>query len=376
MKTKPELLSIQEASELLGVHSETLRRWDRSGKLPAIKVGTRGDRKYRVSDIQKIKAKLNPTQEITENDLIVFVQEKVSLSKDKTDTYREQVNNLRKKLEDYIKDNPEFDLIKMLHSGSVQKGTALSTRKEMDVAVYMKPDNIEEYELLDILEYVQKALVEVYEGQMSEAQFTLGTHCVRVNFKGKGLDVDVVPVIYKGKSKDRGDLLNRDTGEWVETSIPLHLDFIRARKKLYPLFGDLVRMTKWWRDEIDFKFKSFLIELIWCHLVDTQSLPESRIEGFAEFLSYVLRTQLKKRIIFTDYYKLTGVKQDNASPVQIYDPVNPENNLGSGLTDQERLKIVSESQNAFNALSLATEAYTKRDAVENWQKILGSSFNP
>ncbi len=314
--------------------------------------------------------------EITENDLTVFIQEKVSLSRDKADTYREQVNNLRKKLEDYIKDNPEFDLIKMLHSGSVQKGTALSTRKEMDVAVYMKPENIEDQELLDILEYVREALVKVYEGQMKEEQFTLGTHCVRVNFKGKGLDVDVVPVIYKGKSKDRGDLLNRDSGEWIETSIPLHLDFIRARKELYPLFGDLVRMTKWWRDKIDFKFKSFLIELIWCHLVDTRNLPESRIEGFAEFLSYVLRTQLKERIIFTDYYKLTDVKQDNVSLIQIYDPVNPENNLGGKLSDQERLKIVTESQTAFNALSQAVAAYTKGNAVENWQKILGSSFNP
>ena len=313
MKIKSELLSIQEASELLGVHSETLRRWDRSGKLSAIKVGTRGDRKYRVKDLHRMKAKLNPTQEITENDLTVFVQEKVSLSRDKADTYREQVSNLRKKLEAYIKDNPEFDLVKMLHSGSVQKGTALSTRKEMDVAVYMKQENVEGHELLDMLEYVRKALVKVYEGQMGEEQFTLGTHCVRVNFKGKGLDVDVVPVLYRGKPKDRGDLLNRDTGEWVETSIPLHLDFIRARKKLYPLFGDLVRMTKWWRDEVDFKFKSFLIELIWCHLVDTQNLPESRIEGFAEFLSYVLRTQLKERIVFTDYYKQTDVK-DNISP--------------------------------------------------------------
>ncbi len=56
----PNLLSIQEAADILGLHSETLRRWDREGKLSAIKVGNRGDRKYRYEDILKIKAGYEP----------------------------------------------------------------------------------------------------------------------------------------------------------------------------------------------------------------------------------------------------------------------------------------------------------------------------
>ena len=54
--TKPvnSLLSIQEVSDLVGVHPETLRRWDREGKLPAIKINERGDRKYRYGDVIKI----------------------------------------------------------------------------------------------------------------------------------------------------------------------------------------------------------------------------------------------------------------------------------------------------------------------------------
>lgn len=49
------LLSIQDAANLLGVHPETLRRWDNDGKLKAVKVGDRGDRWYKQEDLLKIK---------------------------------------------------------------------------------------------------------------------------------------------------------------------------------------------------------------------------------------------------------------------------------------------------------------------------------
>lgn len=48
-----KLLRINEAAEMLGVNPETLRRWDREGKLLAIKVSKRGDRRYKLEDLQK-----------------------------------------------------------------------------------------------------------------------------------------------------------------------------------------------------------------------------------------------------------------------------------------------------------------------------------
>ena len=62
-KTKNELqklLTIRQASEVLNVHVETLRRWDRSGKLKAIRVNDRGDRRYKSEDLEKmLKTKLS-----------------------------------------------------------------------------------------------------------------------------------------------------------------------------------------------------------------------------------------------------------------------------------------------------------------------------
>lgn len=54
MDNQNDLISIQEAAEMLGVHPETLRRWDRSGKLKAIKIGERGDRRFSKTDILKL----------------------------------------------------------------------------------------------------------------------------------------------------------------------------------------------------------------------------------------------------------------------------------------------------------------------------------
>lgn len=54
MKTQSDLITLQDAAEMLGLHPETLRRWDRSGRLKAVKVNERGDRRYSKDDILKL----------------------------------------------------------------------------------------------------------------------------------------------------------------------------------------------------------------------------------------------------------------------------------------------------------------------------------
>jgi len=50
----PELLTLQEASEILKCHPNTLRQWDRKGILVAVRFGERKDRRYRKEDILKL----------------------------------------------------------------------------------------------------------------------------------------------------------------------------------------------------------------------------------------------------------------------------------------------------------------------------------
>lgn len=53
MAKKIKLLKIREAAEMLGVNPETLRRWDREGRLKAVIISERGDRRYKKEDIFK-----------------------------------------------------------------------------------------------------------------------------------------------------------------------------------------------------------------------------------------------------------------------------------------------------------------------------------
>ena len=57
----PRLLNINQVAKILGVVPTTLRRWDNSGKLKAIRIGNKkgvGERRYRREDIIKIMAQL------------------------------------------------------------------------------------------------------------------------------------------------------------------------------------------------------------------------------------------------------------------------------------------------------------------------------
>ena len=54
MAKKIKLLRISQAADMLGVNPITLRRWDKSGYLKAIKIGARNDRRYKINEVEKI----------------------------------------------------------------------------------------------------------------------------------------------------------------------------------------------------------------------------------------------------------------------------------------------------------------------------------
>lgn len=53
-KEIPELMSMKETCELLKVHPNTLRQWDKNGILKAVRFGVRRDRKYKKEDVLKL----------------------------------------------------------------------------------------------------------------------------------------------------------------------------------------------------------------------------------------------------------------------------------------------------------------------------------
>jgi len=43
----PDLLTVREVAEILRVSPLTVKRWGKRGKLPAIRINSRGDRRYK-----------------------------------------------------------------------------------------------------------------------------------------------------------------------------------------------------------------------------------------------------------------------------------------------------------------------------------------
>src|SRR6266567_758474 len=311
--------------------------------------------------------------EITHDDIVSFVTEKVNLPPDTAKKHRKQVNDLRERLEAKIDEDPAFDLIKMLHAGSVAKGTALRTVNDLDVAVYVKTGDAPEDDS-QLIPWLAERLAEATPN-MKPDQFEPQAHCVTVNFRGTGLNVDVVAVLYEGGDDDRGWLVRKHTGERVLTSIPLHLEFMSDRKRLYgDDYKQLIRIVKWWKREIDLRFKSFMIELLWARLAANGASLADYPTALENFFTYIIKSGLKQRVFFTDHYSKTKLPARNTGVIEIFDPVNPNNNIAKNYGEADCQAIVKAAHEALDAIGEAKYATTKYEAVECWQEILGRGF--
>ena len=50
----PDVLTLKQACDILNCHPNTLRNWERDGKIKCIRFGKRGDRRFHKVDIIKI----------------------------------------------------------------------------------------------------------------------------------------------------------------------------------------------------------------------------------------------------------------------------------------------------------------------------------
>ena len=301
----------------------------------------------------------------------------MNLPRDKASEYRAQARRLREKLDGYLSENPDFTLKKMLLSGSIAKGTALRSLNDIDLACYISGADTP-HDVAELLDYLAERLRKAFPN-FSPDQVAPQTYSVTVSFRGTGLDVDVVPILYDGDPQWYGRLVSQDDGSFLETSIPLHLEFIGKRKKAQEQhFAQVVRLVKFWAHRLKdeqpgFRFKSFMIEMILSHLCD-QGLDFSDYpEALQHFFTYVARTNMREKIIFTDYYRASAVGQF-PTPVQVIDPVNAKNNVASLYAATQADAIVEAALDAGDAIDAALAAPTKQATVYYWRKVFGPSF--
>jgi tRNA nucleotidyltransferase (CCA-adding enzyme) len=316
-------------------------------------------------------------QHVDHCDILRFAEERVNLPRDKANEYRAQARRLREKLENFISEHPDFTLRKMLLSGSLAKGTALRSLNDIDVACYISGSDAPN-DVPALLNYLAERLRTAFPN-FNPDQVQPQTYSVTVSFRGSGLDVDVVPIIYNEDPQWYGNLVSQEDGTFLKTSIPLHIDFIRKRKQAHEKdFAQVVRLLKFWsrlqkRERGGFRFKSFMVELILSHLAD-QGLDFSDYpEAMQHFFTYIAKSNLRERIVFDDCYKPSTVGA-LSEPIQIIDPVNAKNNVSRLYTIEQADMIVDAALDAGDAIDAALAAPTKQETMYYWQKVFGSSF--
>lgn len=316
-------------------------------------------------------------QHVGHDDIVKFAQERVNLPKEKADEYRAQARRLRERLESYLDEHPDFTLKKMMLSGSLAKGTALRTLNDIDVACYISGADAP-HDVPKLLNYLAERLRKAFPN-FSPDQVKANTYSVTVSFKGTGLDVDIVPILYRGDPNWYGDLVNQSDGSFLETCIPRHLEFIRKRKREHETdFAQVARLIKYWAGRMKlerdgFRFKSFMSELILAKLADQGLDLSDYPEALQHFFTYVARSNVRELISFADYYPATAVGTFS-EPVKIIDPVNAENNVSKLYTATQADMIVDAALDAGDAIDAALAAPTKQETVRYWQKVFGSAF--
>lgn len=316
-------------------------------------------------------------EHVTHHDIAQYAKDQVNLPKDWADEYRAQAARVRDKVTRYLDEHPDFTLKKILLSGSLAKGTALKNLNDIDMACYIACSDAPS-DIKALLEYLADKLRKAFPN-MNPDQVQPKTYSVTISFRGSGLDVDVVPIIYDNDPDWYGKLISQDDGSFLDTCIPRHLEFIRTRKSTQPIhFAQVIRLAKQWVKNVkieraNFKFKSFMVELVMAKLLDDGKNFSDYPEALQSFFTYIATSDLCELIAFRDYFPKSKVASFSER-VKIIDPVNPKNNAAKFYTISQADAIVDAALDAGDAIDSALAATTKERTIYYWQKVFGPSF--
>jgi len=314
-----------------------------------------------------------PPKHVTHSDVLAFADAKVNLKAEDLKKYREQANRVCSHIERYIGENPNVGFVRTRLAGSLAKHTAGRGLSDIDIALYVKPEDEETGKDLDsLLAWVKAQLEKTYPNTGIEIE----EPCVVIRFSDAYLDVEVMPVLLEDTKSDYGRIWLPGSLDSAWTSISRHLEFLGNRRIANkPHFAQTVRLLKKWRSVQGIDFQSFLIELLAARLVDEGVHFSDYPNALIAFFNSILRDDLEEPVIFTDYFKKTDFPKDDLSPITIWDPVTPTNNVAKDYTSSQKDAILKAVEEAGDRLTYAARCSTKGEAIEHWKAVFGPSFS-
>jgi hypothetical protein len=314
--------------------------------------------------------------ELTDGQLLYFVNNRLKLPKGKRAEYLAQVDHLIDRFSAAADGDDVIDIKKFLKTGSLRKGTVLRPNGDCgvdaDVAVFLNADGATQYDLANLHGRIRKLLVKIYPTKKPE-DFAIQPRTLGIEFRESGLEMDLVPLLVIDGPGDYGWQPSSRGESPVKTSVTKQLEFIRARKDDYANFTALVRLLKYWRNfqELGDSLRSFAIELIVSHLQDEEGVPDGLEEGLLRFFRYVTQSELKTPISFKECGTPASWPKDR---VVVLDPCNVGNNVTRRISDQDCEEIVGKCREAWETLTYARNFDGKTQTLELWKEIFGRSF--
>lgn len=312
---------------------------------------------------------------LTDDQIGVFVSKVLHLGPGKRKEFLSQVDYLIARLKKKIDEDSSFNVKGFKKTGSLMKGTVLKPKGDFgvdaDIAVSLDLSEAEKDDIEKLHDIICKLLIAVYPTKKEE-DFQVQPRTLGIHFRDSGLDVDLVPVIPIPEEPGFAWQPSSQQGDPVKTCIQGQLDFIKRRKAADSRFKTLVRLLKKWRNENELdELRSFTIELLVAHCYDRDGAATSLESGLQRFFLYVAQSGLEEPITFPENGRVTSFPDD---AVVILDPVNKDNNVAMRLTNDERKKITTAAESAWETITAASCKGGKGDTLDLWKDVMGRSF--
>jgi hypothetical protein len=305
------------------------------------------------------------------------------------DTIKKQADEIRSR----IKAKAEEDgltVVKTPFSGSFTTRTGLRRHlrgemsidgQDVDIPFVVKKDKETEFgPLIDRFKgYAEKSY--------PNTKIVPTKSSIKMTFQGTTLNYDIVPMFATDNPEKQ--ILIRDNGEIITTSIEKHRDFIKSRTKKTKetpgvvAFNHMVRFLKWWREHKEqmtnqeITLPSFLVNLLAAKALEVCNVQMTYPQTLANWFSYLSTIVRNKEVIwFTDYYK--NPMPDLNKPWNVLDPVMPENNVVKSWTGWDVPELadwLTEAAEIMNRAIVADMQGRDTDSLNHMQSLFGKIFS-
>ncbi|TYB73019.1 nucleotidyltransferase [Bizionia saleffrena] len=312
--------------------------------------------------------------------------DKIKLQNENMSKYRDQINNLKAKLEDKIKNDEStgIKVSKYLLAGSWKKRTILKATGDnpidIDLVLFVTGDNNLQNDLKKVHDYIVKYLEEIYPTKdiNNDVDAEGNTKSITIRFSGSGLEVDIVPVVPLSSPEKYVWQPQRGGGGKYITSVEKHLHFSLSLRQANPSYTSIVRALKWWKNYKELKpfeneggISSYAIELIVGYL-DTNKGVETNIEeGIIRFFQFISESTFPN-ISFS--HSINKIPYYDTA-IYIADDTNNENNAGKKINNLKWNEIKEKAAEAFDTLNLAQDRNNEGDTINEWKSVFGPIFN-